>query len=117
MDSSLSFKERLSLIFKEIKIGFSNGLVLGIISFAVTSLYIYFFKSQNLIFAFSTSGCVSLSLLCAMVIASFTGTAIPITLQKFGVDPAVASGPLISTVNDFVSVLIYYGLAWMLLLN
>ena len=43
--------------------------------------------------------------------------AIPISLYQVGVDPAVASGPLITTINDLVAVLSYYGLAWALLLN
>jgi magnesium transporter len=37
--------------------------------------------------------------------------------RKLGVDPAVASGPLITTVNDLVAVVTYYGLAWLLLIN
>ena len=46
-----------------------------------------------------------------------TGTVIPLFFNKIKVDPAVASGPLISTVNDLVAVVTYYGLAWILLLN
>ena len=37
--------------------------------------------------------------------------------QRLGVDPAVASGPLITTVNDLVAVTAYYGLAWLLLIE
>ena len=52
-----------------------------------------------------------------MIISSGVGTIIPIFFTKIKVDPAVASGPLISTVNDLVAVVTYYGLAWTLLLN
>ena len=52
-----------------------------------------------------------------MTISGLTGAAIPICLYRCGVDPAVASGPLITTINDLVAVLSYYGLAWALLLN
>lgn len=117
MNGSLTLKEKLSLVFKEIRIGFVNGISLGIISFVVTSLYIHFLKAENWAFSFMTAGCVALSLLLAMVIASFTGTAIPIVLKKLKIDPAVASGPLITTINDFVSVIVYYGLAWILLIK
>lgn len=117
MNSSLTAKERLSLVFKEIRIGFLNGVALGVISFLITSFYIHFLKLEAWMFAFSVAGCVALSLICAMIIASFSGTAIPLTLKKLKIDPAVASGPLITTINDFVSVIIYYGLAWVLLIN
>jgi magnesium transporter len=52
-----------------------------------------------------------------MGISGLTGAAIPITLGRLGVDPAVASGPLITTVNDLVAVVSYYGLALFLLLR
>ena len=57
------------------------------------------------------------SLLLSMVISSFVGTAIPMFFKKIKVDPAVASGPLITTVNDLVAVVTYYGLSWLLLLQ
>ena len=42
---------------------------------------------------------------------------IPVIFKKLGVDPAVASGPLITTVNDLVAVVTYYGLVWLLILS
>ena len=56
-------------------------------------------------------------LLTAMIISSLVGTLIPMFFHKIKVDPAVASGPLISTVNDLVAVVTYYGLSWILLLQ
>ena len=61
--------------------------------------------------------CVGLAMCFAMAISGFTGAAIPIGLYRLGIDPAVASGPLITTINDLVAVLSYYGLAWALLLG
>lgn len=52
-----------------------------------------------------------------MVISSLVGTLIPIFFNKIKIDPAVASGPLITTVNDLVAVISYYGLVWILLIN
>ena len=52
-----------------------------------------------------------------MMISSVSGTVIPILFKKFGVDPAVASGPLITTVNDLVAVISYYGLTWIFLIE
>ena len=55
--------------------------------------------------------------LLAMLISSAVGTLIPLFFKKINIDPAVASGPLITTVNDLVAVLTYYGISWILLLN
>ena len=63
------------------------------------------------------SGCVGAALLLAMIISSLVGTLVPVFFHKIKVDPAVASGPLITTVNDLVAVVTYYGLAWILLIQ
>ena len=52
----------------------------------------------------------------AMLISSLVGTLIPM-FSKIHIDPAVASGPLITTVNDLVAVVTYYGLAWIFLIE
>ena len=53
----------------------------------------------------------------ALIIASLVGTLIPMFFNKIHVDPAVASGPLITTTNDLIAAITYYGLAWVLLIN
>ena len=63
------------------------------------------------------SGCVGISLLVAIIISSLVGTLVPLLFHKINIDPAVASGPLITTVNDLVAVVTYYGLAWLLLIE
>lgn len=55
--------------------------------------------------------------LVTMVLSSLSGTTVPLLFQKLKVDPAVASGPLITTINDLVAVVTYYGLAWILLIR
>ena len=50
-----------------------------------------------------------------MVVSSFFGTIIPMLFKKMKIDPAVASGPLITTINDMVAVCVYYSLAMMIL--
>ena len=71
-------------------------------------LYIFLFKGKTLVFAYAVSGCIGLSLLVAMLVSSAVGTCIPLFFKKVGVDPAVASGPLITTMNDLVAVITYY---------
>ena len=60
---------------------------------------------------------MGVSLLVAMVISSLVGTLIPMLFHRIHIDPAVASGPLITTVNDLVAVVTYYGLALVFLID
>ncbi len=117
MDEHLTFKQKRHLVTKEMRVGLSNGLLLGFISFIFVGLYIYLFKKKTVMFAFSVSGCIGISLIVAMLISSAVGTLIPLFFKRIKVDPAVASGPLITTVNDLVAVVTYYGMSWILLLN
>ena len=116
-DEELTLKQQLGFVFKELKVGFFNGMIIGSISFIITGLFIWLAKGQTVVNAFAMSGCIGGALWLAMIISSVVGTIIPIFFTKIKVDPAVASGPLISTVNDLVAVVTYYGLAWTLLLN
>ena len=117
MEENIERKRKTGLIFKEIKIGFINGLLLGITSFIFVGLYLWLLKQNEPFFAFCVSGCVGIALIVAMVIASAVGTTVPMFFKKINIDPAVASGPLITTVNDLVAVLSYYGIAWFLLIQ
>lgn len=117
MDDNLTTAQKLGLVAKEMKVGLANGLFLGAIAFAFIGLYIFLIKHNPIGMAFLISGCVGVSLMVAMVISSMVGTLIPMFFHKIKVDPAVASGPLITTVNDLVAVITYYGLAWLLLIE
>ena len=116
-DENLTFRQKLRLFVKETRVGFFNGLILGTISIIFVGLYIMFFKSKSFGFAFSVSGCIGAALLLAMVVSSAVGTVIPLFFKKIKIDPAVASGPLITTINDLVAVVTYYGLSWILLIQ
>ena len=118
-DETLSVKEKFKFIFKELRVGFFNGLIIGLLAFVVIGVYIQFFEKQFIeltgVSGFAVSACIGVSLLISMVIASLDGTLIPIIFKKMGIDPAVASGPLITTINDLVAVLVYYGTSLLLL--
>lgn len=116
MDKQITGKQKATLILKESRVGLSNGLILGILSFIVIGIYLAL-KGNAISFAFAVSGCLGAAMVLAMLISSLSGTMIPIFFQKIGVDPAVASGPLITTVNDLVAVISYYGLSWIILIN
>jgi len=117
MDENLSGKQQRGLVFKEMRVGFINGAILGSLSFVLVGAYILIAKSSSPAFSFAVSGCIGLAIIIAMVVSSFVGTAIPIFFKKIKVDPAVASGPLITTVNDLVAGVAYYGIVWVLLIN
>ncbi len=117
MDENLSGKEKISLAFKEMKVGFMIGISLGVLSLIIIGLYITFLKGYAPGFAFTVSACVAVAVVMAMTISSLVGTLVPMLFEQIHVDPAVASGPLISTVNDLVAVITYYGFAWILLLK
>ncbi len=114
---NLSFRELMKLVWKETRVGFFNGVIMGIICSIVIGLFIYLFKARDLVYAFSISSCTGLSLILAMTVSTLMGTIIPIIFKKVHIDPAVASGPLITTMNDLAAVIAYYGLAWLLLIE
>ena len=116
-DEDISKKEVSRLVFKEIRIAFFNGILIGIISFVVVSAYLMLSNTvidpnvgYNVFDIFKTSGVVSTSLLISMVISGLIGTLIPIFLQKCKIDPAVASGPFITSINDIMAIVVYYGI-------
>lgn len=117
MDSSLEGHQKAKLVWKESKVGLANGLILGVASFALIGLYLWVLKGQAVSLSFAISACIGLALVLSMLLSSITGTVIPIFFKAIKVDPAVASGPLITTVNDLVAVVTYYGLAWLLLIE
>ena len=117
IDENLSFGQKMQLVGKEMRVGLCNGLLLGVLSFIFVGLYIMLIKHREAVFSFAVSGCIGISLVLSMVISSCVGTLIPLFFKKIKIDPAVASGPLITTVNDLVAVVTYYGLSWILLLN
>lgn len=117
MDEELGAKEKRKLVAKESKAGMSNGLLLGALAVAFLGVYVRLFKGYAPAQAFLISFCVGVALLLSMIVSSLVGTLVPMFFKKIKVDPAVASGPLITTINDLVAVVIYYGLAWVLLIH
>ena len=116
-DENLTTSKKLHLLFKEMRVGLVNGALLAVMALGFLGVYIHFFKAYAWGQAFLLSGCVGISLIVAMVISSLVGTVIPMLFHKIHIDPAVASGPLITTINDLVAVVVYYGLAMIVLID
>lgn len=98
-DRSRSF---VKLILNEILTGFFTGLVTGVTIFIVVGLWKHNFLLGMVI---------GVSMLCAITVANLAGSLIPLLMDKLGFDPAVASGPFITTLSDLTSVLIYFNIA------
>ncbi len=116
-DEELSAADKIKLVFKEMKVGLGNGLILGVISVLVVGFYIHYAKGGAWNYSVTVSMCVGFAMLVAMLVASITGTIIPLFFNKIKVDPAAASGPFISTLNDILGVALYYGLCYVLLIQ
>ncbi len=96
-------KKRIGrLIFRELGV----GLIIGITNGILIAIIAYIWQG-NPIFGLI----VGVSLFLSLIIGTLAGTIIPIILYRFKVDPAIASGPLISTLNDIFSLTVYFGLA------
>ncbi|MGG3626236.1 magnesium transporter [Bacillus gobiensis] len=90
------------LIFRELKVGLMIGAVCALLITGIAVIW-----QGELLLGFV----VGLSLLLTLIIGTMAGTIVPIVLQYLNVDPAIASGPLITTLNDILSLLIYFGIA------
>lgn len=90
------------LIFRELKVGLMIGAVCSLLITGIAVIW-----QGELLLGFV----VGLSLLLTLIIGTMAGTIVPIVLQYMNVDPAIASGPLITTLNDILSLLIYFGIA------
>lgn len=102
VSEELTMKSSLRLIFRELLVGIMLGIVCGLV---ITGIAFVWQKSLTLGLV------VGSSLIATLIIGTLAGTVIPLILHKFKVDPAVASGPLITTINDILSLLIYFGIA------
>lgn len=94
------FTTILSRVKKEALLGLLNGLICGSVIFLVT----WMLESPTLGIT------VSLALFTVIVFAAILGTLIPLILHKYGIDPAVATGPFITTMNDVVGLFIYFSM-------
>lgn len=117
IDENIGKKQKFFLVCKETRIGLVNGMILGVLSFVLVGVYLVLLKSQTMNMAFSISACTGIALVVSMVLSSMSGTLIPLMFIKMKIDPAVASGPLITTINDLVAVITYYCLVWVLIIG
>lgn len=98
----------VKLIFNEVLTGIITGILTGLVIFAVV-----LFWQKNMVL-----GIVIGAAMCgAIFIANLVGSLIPVIIEKLGMDPAVVSGPFISTISDITSILIYFNIATICLIH
>ncbi len=97
----------LNRLLKEISLSLLNGAILAAILFLGSHVLLGVDSRIGMI--------VTIALISVIIIASLIGTSIPLILDKFGIDPALATGPFITTSNDICGILIYFSIAKLIL--
>lgn len=90
------------LVGRELRVALGLGGILGVLAWGVASWW----TGDALL-----GGCVGAAMGAAVVLAAVMGAVVPLVFRRLGIDPAVASGPLITTLNDGLSLLLYFGTA------
>ena len=98
-NDSLKMENIFQRLLKELAVGLLNGIICSLIILAA---------SFGLGYGKELSITVSISLLAVIVFAALFGTFIPLTLKKYKIDPALATGPFITTINDVLGLFIYF---------
>lgn len=109
-DGDVRKKSKFLLVTKEFYVGLAEGLVMGVLSFAAAGIYLIL-KGNFAALSFSLAACLGTAMFFAMIFSSLSGVVIPIFFKRIKIDPAVASGPFITTLNDLLAASLYYGLA------
>ncbi|WKS95862.1 magnesium transporter [Riemerella columbina] len=100
-------KDTFKTLIKEVSVSAASGVILAMI---ILSFNLFINHHEMMV-----SIAISISLLAVILVAAVIGTIVPIVLNKNKIDPAIATGPFITTSNDILGVLIYFGIAKMLL--
>jgi magnesium transporter len=103
-------------VLREFRTGIFNGLLIGTLVFLMIAVTTVIsnqgLSGRNLIYAFVASGSIAFSL----VVSTTLGALVPLIMFKLKKDPAVASGPFITTISDIITLTIYYSISLLVLL-
>ncbi|OEH91600.1 magnesium transporter [Bacillus solimangrovi] len=95
-------ESKMKLIAREAGTGIITGAICGLLVVLVVYLWHHDVYLGLL---------VGISIFATLIVATLAGALVPLVMHKFNIDPAVASGPFITTINDLISILIYFGMA------
>ena len=106
-NGSLDVKNSVRQIFKELGVGLLNAVIISLLVFLYTAFTLGPWQATTI--------AVSLSLFAVVIFASVFGTFVPLTLERFKIDPALATGPFISITNDIIGMVIYMSISYSLM--
>ncbi|MGD9887449.1 MAG: magnesium transporter [Bacilli bacterium] len=116
-DQELDYQHRIiKHLFKETLLGIAMGLILGLLTLVFACAFLYF-SGQTWQSLWPIALVVAISVFASLTISALFGALMPIVLYKIKIDPAVASGPVITTIIDVLAVVIYFTLATLLIYN
>ena len=102
-NNSLKLDSTWNKIVKEVSVALVNAVVLS------SLIFIYnFITSEDYALCFT----VSISLFAVIILAGILGSLVPMTLHKYKIDPALATGPFITTLNDILGLLLYFTIGY-----
>ncbi|MDZ4197131.1 MAG: magnesium transporter, partial [Candidatus Izemoplasmatales bacterium] len=97
-------------LLRELVTGLFNGVFIGILLFGIV-IGLRMIDGSSFLTVLPFALVISLSIFVALAVSTLAGAIIPLIMKLCKIDPAVASGPFITTVNDIISLLLYFGLA------
>ncbi|MDO4608477.1 MAG: magnesium transporter [Clostridia bacterium] len=113
----IEFRDIFRVIWKELRVSLIAGIVLAIVNFAklylIDYLWLHTFDTGAELYEMIT---ICITLIFVVVVAKLVGSTLPIIAEKCGLDPTVMASPLVTTILDAVSLLIYFGIASVLIL-
>ncbi len=101
-------------LLNEVLTGIVNGLIIGVMLFIIVILF-NLIRGEDFMDGLKFAAVIAISINLALIVSTISGTVIPLLINTLKLDPAVASGPFITTINDILSLLIYFGLATILI--
>jgi len=106
----VNIQDFVKVISRELGVGFILGITYGTLIAAVAKVS---FMAES--FSWALSMVVGCSILSSMTVAAFVGTSVPLIFQRLNIDPAVATGPFVTTTMDLISVYCYFTITRLLL--
>ncbi|MFW5842193.1 MAG: magnesium transporter [Bacillota bacterium] len=108
-------KDVTAHIIKEFGVGLVNGVIIGILTF-IMALTFLSLVSVGMVDPVYIAFVLGASVVIALMVSALLGSTIPLGLNRLGIDPAIASGPFITTLNDIVALIVYFSLAGFIIL-
>jgi len=98
-------------VIKELFIGLFNSVLLALAAFVFVTTFLSFFPTQDQQLPYQLGLVVLIAVFASMFISALMGVFVPMIFHRFKQDPAAASGPIMTTINDLVALVIYFGIA------